>query len=191
MQSSHQAGPRTVSPLALTPLWSRLRNRSIGPRQAIGPIGQIAQSLNRAQDPIVPIGEFSNRPIGPVLQLCNRDLHPIAQSLTRSNLSIGHPGTFAANRSNRAQSVLQRCNKLAATPSHHIFSMQIQLGSRLCLSLSSKLHAIGHKHRNDCVLDCWTHETRTQRTSQSGSTTIERAQLFAITDHNSVREMTR
>ena len=125
VQSSHQAVPRTVSPLALTPFWSLLRNRSIGPGPAIGPIGQIAQSLNRAQDPIAPIGEFSNRPIGPVLQSCNRDLHPIAQSLTRSNLSIGHPGTFAANRSNRAQSVLQRCNKLTAPPFHNIFSLQI------------------------------------------------------------------
>ena len=125
VQSSHQPVPMTVSPLAVTPFLPLLRNRSIGPGQAIGSIGQNAQSPNRAQDPIGPIGQLANRAIGQVPQSCNCERQPIAQSRTCSNLPIRHPGTFEANRSNGAQSVLQRCSNLAARPSHNIFGMQI------------------------------------------------------------------
>ena len=117
--SLHQAVPGTLSLLAVTPFLPLPRNRSIGPGPAIGSIGQAVQSPSRAKDPIGPIGQLANREIGQVLQSCNRACQPIAQSLTCSNLPIGHPRTFEVNRSNRAQSVLQRCSKLAATPSQY------------------------------------------------------------------------
>ena len=153
VQSSHQPVPMTVSPLAVTPFLSLLRNRSIGPGKAIGSIRQNAQSPNRAQDPIGPIGQLANRAIGQVPQSCNRGRQPIAQSLTCNNLPIGHSGTFEANRSNRARSVLQRCSNLAARQAFglvpHWFPNALGVGGACSLTLrnaNKKLHSARNDH---------------------------------------------